>query len=753
MKRPLCLFCLTFVVILVICMQLIPMPVPDYSGWNGHELIIEGSVYQKEYRVFQNDYGSKKVLVVYLNSIQMNQSNQSIPFSEEHLQNIMCYMETGYEPAIGSRVRVLGELQGFKEATNPGEFDMRKYYHIMKIDFKLNNAVLQAISPDYDVFKEWLYQIRSKMAAILDYCFDENNASIMKAMVLGDKGNLDTDTKKLYTDSGIIHILAISGLHISMIGMGLYKLLRKCRIPPAVSVPICIVMICSYGLMTGLSASAARAIFMFVLRLIANLIGRSYDMLTAVSLVAVLLLLEQPRYVEYNGFLFSFGAIAAMGVLLPVLYDKGADLKKSRIKWKWFFRLKQSAASGIAVAIATLPIYLVFNYQFPIFSVILNLLIIPLMTIVMYDGLFCIFAGSIFPLLAEKAAWINVGILWFYEKCCLLCQRFGYGNVIAGQPEKWQVTVYILLLSVLVFINKKVTSWWKVQWILVAFMVLMFRSNDGLAITIIDVGQGDGIHIRSDSGKHYLIDGGSSSKLEVSTYSLMPYLKSQGASRLAAVFVTHGDEDHCNGVKELMEEANIGGVKIDCLFLPDIDKKSRDESYHELINIAVDNNITVKYMRRGQYIQDGDMKISCIHPSLNYDTDSSNESSLVLSLSYKEFRGLFTGDIEGRGEHEMEQYIKKNPELAQEISVLKVAHHGSKYSTNMELLELLKPKIALISCGERNRYGHPHPETLERLSEIESTIYATKDVGAIQIYTDGRRVTVRGFKIKRNWEK
>lgn len=743
MRRPLCLFCLTFVVILVICMQVIPMPVPDYSGWNGHELIIEGSVYQKEYRVFQNDYGSKKVLVIYLNSIQIN---QSIPFSEEQFQNIMCYMEPGYEPAVGSRVRVIGEMQGFKEATNPGEFDMRKYYHIMKIDFKLNNTTLQAISSDYNVFKEWLYQMRSKMATILDNCFDENNASIMKAMVLGDKGNLDTDIKKLYTDSGIIHILAISGLHISMIGMGLYKLLRKCRIPAVVSVPICIVVICCYGIMTGLSASAARAIFMFVLHLIANLIGRSYDMLTAVSLVAVLLLLEQPRYVEYNGFLFSFGAIVAIGVLLPVLYDKSADFKKNKIKWKWFLRLKQAAASGIAVAMATLPIYLVFNYQFPLYSIVLNLLIIPLMTIVMYDGLFCIFVGSIFPLLAQKAAWINVGILWFYEKCCFLCQMLGYGNIIAGQPEKWQVTAYILLLAVLVFVNKKVTPWWKAQWILIALMVLMFRSSDGLAITIIDVGQGDGIHIRSDTGKHYLIDGGSSSKQDVGAYCLMPYLKSQGASRLAAVFVTHADEDHCNGVIALMEEANIGGVKIDCLILPSLNKTDKDEAYMELVRTAVENKIAVKYMRRGQYIEDGAMKISCMHPSLNYDADSANESSLVLTLDYKDFRGLFTGDIEGRGERELEEYLKNSPEQFQGISVLKVAHHGSKYSTNMEILELLQPKIALISCGERNRYGHPHPETLERLAEIESVTFATKDVGAIRIDTDGRRVSVRGFR-------
>ncbi|WMC92008.1 DNA internalization-related competence protein ComEC/Rec2 [Kineothrix sp. MB12-C1] len=764
MKRPLCLLCLIFTAVLVWCMRLMPMPVPDYGRWDGQRLTVEGQVYQKEYRSFtkrnntiyhfsKNDSSgetsgesSTEALVLYLTSIHI--SNDSINIPQNQLQNIMCYMEAGTEPPIGSRVRVEGVIQCFSEATNPGEFDMRRYHHIMKLDFKLNKASVEARSVEYSKWREGLYLVKKKFTHTLERCFSERDASIMKAMLLGDTGNLDKEIKQLYQQSGIIHILSISGLHISMIGMGIYRLFTLCRIPGKVSAVFCIIVICGYGIMTGMGASAVRAIIMFGLHLSAKLVGRTYDMLTALMLAAVLLLVEQPRYVEHSGFLFSFSAIAALGLLVPVFRRKE---KRGRCKnlTKVLHQFYEALLSGIVVALIQLPVHLFFYYQFPLYSIFLNLLIIPLATIVMYNGMFCMLAGGLLPWIGKKAAYLNAAILWIYEESCILCQKASYGNYIVGKPQLWQVEAYILLMAVLAIIGKKMSGWWKLQWVLLSLSLLVFRGGSGLSVTAIDVGQGDSIHIRSDMGKNYLIDGGSTSKTDVGSYQILPYLKSQGVGSLDAVFVTHADEDHCNGIATLIEGAGEGGIDIRCLILPDVEEGSRNERYRSLKEEAEEKGIIVKYMSRGQQFTDGSMKILCMHPEEDYHTKEANEYSLVLYLTYGSFQALFTGDVEGAGEEKVKgsiRAIREEADWEKGITLLKVAHHGSKYSTDEEILELLQPKIALISCGENNRYGHPHEELLERLEKEECDIYMTKEGGAITVWTDGTRMRVETFR-------
>ena len=285
---------------------------------------------------------------------------------------------------------------------------------------------------------------------------------------------------------------------------------------------------------------------------------------------------------------------------------------------------------------------------------------------------------------------------------------------------------------------------WKILWITAALSILFLRPTDGLAITVLDVGQGDCIHIRNDSGKHYLIDGGSTSKREVENYQITPYLKSQGAERLAAVFVTHADADHCNGILQLLAEANYGGVKIDYLILPDIGADSRKENYLELQKTAEEQGIPIKYMSRGEYITDGSLRITCLHPLKGYAAEDVNGASLVLQLVYGKFRGLFAGDVEGEGETVLEEYIRKRDD--RDVTYLKVAHHGSRNSTKEELLQIIKPEMAVISCASGNAYGHPHKEALERLRACGCKVYVTKDSGAVTVWTDGKIMRVNTFR-------
>lgn len=316
------------------------------------------------------------------------------------------------------------------------------------------------------------------------------------------------------------------------------------------------------------------------------------------------------------------------------------------------------------------------------------------------------------------------------------------------------------------------SGFWKFQWIAAALCLLFLRTESGLQVTALDVGQGDCIHIRSGEGKHYLIDGGSSSRSGAAEYQILPYLKYEGVRKLEAVFVTHSDSDHCGAILDILESYPAEGISVGMLILPAVSAESMDENFAKLVERAENCGIRVQYMSRGQYMEDGSMKITCMHPYRGYDTREANEYSLVLLLEYGCFSGLFTGDVEGGGEEAAWTYMKeylagKTEETQQEervgtgqtmpegevqgpgdgrLTVLKVAHHGSAYSTEEELLSALRPRLALISCGKDNPYGHPHRELLERLEAAECRIFITAESGAVTVRSDGKKVWTETFK-------
>ena len=413
------------------------------------------------------------------------------------------------------------------------------------------------------------------------------------------------------------------------------------------------------------------------------------------------------------------------------------------------WKIKQAVISGFAVTLGTLPIHLWFYFQFPVYSILLNLAVIPLMAVVMGFGLVCMIGGGFASGMARWAALVPRAVLWFYEKCCLLGEKIPYGTLVNGRPEGWQVFVYLFLMVLLVFYGhgegKRLPLFWKCQWIFASLCILLLKMDGGFQVTMLDVGQGDCIYIRSGEGKHYLIDAGSSTKKDMMEYQVIPYLKFMGVEHLEAIFVTHFDSDHCGGVFDLLEEYPMQGLTIGSLILPDIGRESADNSYEEMEKLAGEKRVKVQYMSRGQRIKDKEMSFTCMHPDTGYETGEKNEYSLVLLLTYQEFKGLFTGDVEGSGEVMAWEYMRGSGK-ADELTVLKVAHHGSGNSTGMEMLDILSPRIALISCGKNNRYGHPHEDLLKRLDTVGSRIYTTPEYGAVTVGMEGRKIWVDSFR-------
>lgn len=296
----------------------------------------------------------------------------------------------------------------------------------------------------------------------------------------------------------------------------------------------------------------------------------------------------------------------------------------------------------------------------------------------------------------------------------------------------------------------------------------------------LSIGQGDCSVVRTGNGNTYLIDCGSSSIKSVGEYRLKPWLKYHGIAKLEAVFLSHPDSDHTNGVLEVLEKTNSpddwyrGEIQIANLVLPAayreeteayaIERESDDgeaeqneeKGFDAIYRLARKNGIPVLWFDTGDKVTEEGISFFCLHPSEEYPTYDTNDASMVLMIESQNTVTLFTGDIGRAGEacvmRELnsmaeQQEVLRDGEGRQEgensetegrfdekTVILKVAHHGSKNSTSMEFLELVRPEVSVISCGRDNRFGHPHEETLQRLQQIGSRVVTTMDKGTVTMH-------------------
>ncbi len=772
MRRPLCLIGLAFVAALLSGILVIPHEAKPCDALDGERLAVAGRVGWKERRISDTE----EILVVTLEEVLVPKPENTAALKQiisnsdairpnhisadsakktekylkhnrerfmredtEKIRGILCYLDGEEEPAMGSIVLMEGKFFAFSHASNPGEYDAANYYRIMGQQGRLTKSVCLSESPGFWPFREKLYGLKEYLALLLNASFPGKEAAVMRAMLLGEKGVLDADIKSLYQQNGIIHILSISGLHLSVLGMGVYEILKRLHIPVSVNIILSIGLMCCYGTMTGMGISVVRALVMFGLKLCAGLFGRTYDMPTAMVAAAMLILLKQPMYLTHSGFLFSFGAVCGIG-LLPSVQEYLPDGN----------RPMKALFTGLWISLTTLPVYLCFYFEFPPYSVLLNLLVIPCMGLVLAGGLFSMFAAAVFLPFGKAAAVPVVFILTVYEKCCNLCLSLPGSRWITGCPSSVQVVFYLAVLVGTALFCRRVKRWQFWGLVLCAVLFLTVRLPSGFEITMLDIGQGDCIYVADQRGGHYLIDGGSSDQKEVEKYRIAPFLKYRGVGRLDGVFVTHPDEDHISGINGLLEDCGEGGIEIGSLFLPDIDSGSRDGRYFRLEELAREAGVTVGYLHAGDKICVGEVMLTCLHPPEGYICGDANTYSTTLYLQYGTFSALFTGDLEGDGEKLLTDRYRRMAGLGavpeKGVVLLKVAHHGSKNSTGEELLSLLQPKIALISAGRDNSYGHPHRETLERLENRGCLVYQTSVSGAVTIRVRSGRVLVEEYR-------
>ena len=720
--RPLCFVCLCFLMIQTIILIAIggksSSEIPASSIFydeNEKSVFIHGQVYKKT--------SLSKIQVLYL-------KNNSV--SDSH---IMVYDDNFIEVSIGQNVVLQGTTRRFDEARNPGNFDQRFYYAKQEIYGIVWCDKVLKISGVEKHLMERLYQLKIQWRENIYEVMGEGQGSILSAMLLGEKGDMEPEMKELYQKNGVGHILAISGLHISFIGLGIYRMLRKTGLGYIPSGVLAILVLSLYALMIGFSVSVIRAYIMLLFRVGADMSGRVYDMLTALMVAAAITVGMQPLYLMDAGFLLSYGAILGILFILPML--------EKIFPCRW--RVLSGVWASVAINVTLFPIMLWFYYEIPTYSLVLNFMIIPLTSVLLGIGMLGGLMGFIIQPVGNLCLYICKFILSVFEMLNKMGSRLPYWRIVIGQPTLWEMILYYIILAIGVLVIRRSKKRKRRKFLFgilcasLGFSVFLmaYRPVGNLTITMLDVGQGDSIFLRGPEGNTYLIDGGSSDVEELGKYCIEPFLKSQGVGALDYVFVTHGDTDHYRGIEEMLKRQDVG-VQIRRLILSS--NWEKDDALAELAQTAQKVGIPVAVIEAGRCIIEGDFQLECIQPSSSDRRLSGNAGSMVLSVKYREFSMLCTGDVEMEGE---EALTKRLTEC--EYTVLKAAHHGSKYSSSEAFLRAVQPKVAIISAGENNSYGHPHQETLQRLKDLGCKIFETRKSGAITIQTDGNTLTIDRF--------
>ncbi len=716
MKRPLFAACLAVVLCVSLRLLVFPLACFSYGETAGKEVCLTGRVYAKEWK--KGEQSPTLIFYIETKHLLLSDSNQQIPYKD----NFICTLKDASEPYIGSIITVKGILTEYEEASNPGQFDAKKYYAVLGISARISRGELIKTDGGRDTVKEGLWQCRNALGKVFERLLLPEDAAILKTMLLGEKASLGEEIKTLYKEAGIVHILAISGLHVTLLGMGLYRILRKLCPKTFPAAVICTVVMLLYGGMVGMPVSVIRALFMFTMRLFAECLGRTYDMATALSVCALMMVVEQPLYLTYSGFQLSFLSVLAVGVCRPMLAppDKKAP------------RVLDLFLTSLAVMLFTLPVQLYTYFEVSLYAPVFNLAVLPLAGFLLVLGMAALVLFFVFPGLAGIPVSLIHMILGFYSQGSRLLQKLPGNLWNPGKPGAWQIAAYVLLITVALFMGK-IRCRHRIGLMIGAALLLCIKTGGRLTVTFLDVGQGDCICVELPDGNTWLFDGGSSSVNKVGTYRIEPFLKSRGIKTLDMVFLSHGDNDHINGVAELLQRKK---VEIKLLALPVTAKETEGEGFGNILMLAEQRGIPVLWLQAGTKWESGGVHAVCLHPAADFTWRESNACSEVIYLSYGKFSMLLTGDIEGQGE---EALVKKlDEERIGRLTVLKVAHHGSDGGTKEAFLQQLSPKIAVISCGRDNRYGHPHKALWERLSEKDCDILVTGVEGAVMFGTDGR---------------
>ena len=680
--------------------------------------------------------------------------------------------ECAYENLPGRLAEARAELSLPEGASNPGAFDYRNHLRSegVYLTGECRAAGLRAGRLCRDPFRglcinavsRFRFRLYLRLKA-LEGTEDEGSAGILTGMLFGSKEYLPDSTYESFQENGTAHILSVSGLHVGVIYAGMAALLGRKRRSRAGTAAIVSGLIL-YAFLASFSVSVTRAVWMIFLSIGAEKIHRRYDMLSAACITASFLLIRNPALVHSTGFILSFSAVVSLAVAgsgLARLPEPASPAGKTL--WKVFLPVTAIQA-GMAPVNACLFHYFslaAFLANMPV--IFLSGIIIPLGMLAGLLSLLPEALGFLFVLPARCCGYLAQAMCWFNDLT-------GLGGRLSWKvpaPSMWMMLGFYLLLwlllsehSLLFGVDRRKLKAAGAA-MLALFLLTAVQTQLRPDAVFVDVGQGDCIHLHTRDGKDYLVDGGGSvfTDYDVGKKVIVPYLLANGIGHLDGVFISHMDADHYKGLAGVMEE-----MKVKSVFLYEGYGNCLPETL-ERLGLTEENLPRVILLNGGDRVRLGrDAALEVLAPEeyipLTYEEEESiwdagygtpegegetdlNGACLVMRAQIRGACILLTGDI---GEEQEERFLEKGPAVTLRCDILKVSHHGSKYSSSEAFLEAVRPKAAVIQVGANNRFGHPAFQTLNRLEDAGARVFRTDRDGAVLLRTGRKSFTLTAFR-------
>ncbi|MBE5996501.1 MAG: DNA internalization-related competence protein ComEC/Rec2 [Lachnospiraceae bacterium] len=735
MKRPLVLVSVLLAAVIAVCFGLFPDSADPFlknrkmEGYRDSLITVRGTV--KSYE----EKDGYAVLLIKNTLFSSEESGKKVTY---RLHGVRVTLkkpaaEYGIPCRAGQTVLVRGVLHASAEPSDPGQFNEALHDRIHHISWRMKKGEILAGGEEYSALSEAAAVLRRKLYRRLCQVYPEDTREVLGAVLLGRKEELSSETSVKYESGGVSHMLVISSLHLSILSAAVFGILRKCRCSLKGSILAGGSVLVFFVILTGCSLSALRAVIVYLFSMGAKWTGRTYDRRNAAAFAAILMLLSDPFYLFYSSFQLSFAA----AVLCIFSENKG------------------KTAGCVIIQFGMMPLIAWHFFEIPLFGVPINLILLPFLPAILITGAAGLLFGGYSVLPAVYAVRLYDRILSLLQRAPDSFLLFGKRKIpfravwITGRPGIVRILCYYAVFALflyLLFLFQNTAGKLSAYLLLpVLLLVIGVRPAGQAKITFLDVGQGDGICVESPHGSAMLVDGGSSDVFGVGQYRILPFIKYCGIGELEVLAVTHADEDHMNGILAILEMMadRTTALRAKYLILPEVmEPLSREEEYIALEKAAEKAGLTVLKVRRGDSFFFDGMEVEILGPEeKDRQTEAdANAQCIVMAVRYGQFDALLTGDAEGEGEEKLLGALKEQPSG---YEVLKVAHHGSKYSTPGELLDIVCPEISIISAGKNNRYGHPHEETLARLRACGTAVYATAESGAVTVKTDGRHFSVR----------
>ena len=623
----------------------------------------------------------------------------------------------------GKTFRVTGNLDAPIHSTVENGFDFVTYLRFNRAHWIMEIEDIEEFGEETGNPFVKLAQMREREIKRIDRVYIGTTGSFTKALIFGEQSDIPEEMYNQFKKLGIVHILALSGMQVGLIAAMLMHIFLRIGLTRSQTYFLLVCLLPLYAVITGMSASIIRACMMATIYMFGRFIGIRLSAFKTITICLLGYILIDPFQVFQIGFQLSF--LLSYGLIISV---------------KILHKSPQSPVVSLLVITAicqliSTPIILYYFYEISLISFLSNLLYVPLFTYVLFPATIIGYLLVIFEFFSSQSLKLLDFIYKLVEDSTAFMADFPVATLLFGKPSTFvMVGIVLCFLTMLIQVevrSKRLFSVAIITCLLLGYQYNYQRFSRNGEITFIDVGQGDSTLILMPHNQGtYLIDTGGatfftsekwamqSSKFDPGKDIILPFLKSKGVKTIDKLILTHADQDHVGGAPVILKELKVGEILI-----PFEQRNEFRET--EVIKVASKLNIPVKEVQAGMYWSAGDAKFAVLSPVEK--VEDKNESSIVIKATINQLDWLLVGDLGESGEIKLLQN-----EIDLTADILKVGHHGSRNSSTEEFIRAINPKVAIISSGRENRFGHPHEEVIDLLRNEDIKIFRTDLDGSIQ---------------------